>query len=92
MKRVYTITIFDLELTIKTDADERRVQEVAAFVRRKYDQIKAAAPQVPSADQMALTVLDVANDYFEMRDLMAQLQTQVESKSDQLIARIESLA
>ena len=90
MKRVYTITIFDREFCIKTDADENRVREIAAYLQRKYDDIKAAAHNAPQPDQVVMTALDIANDFFEMRDLVSDLKSHVEERSDRMITRIES--
>jgi len=85
VKRVYTITVFDEELTIKTDADEKRIQEIAEYLQQKYDAVKAAAAHSHWSQQMALTILDVANDYFDMKD-------HVEDKSSQIILHIDSIA
>ncbi len=92
MDRVYNIIVFDQEVSIRTDADERRVQELAAYLRRKFEQIKTNVGQAPSATQMALAVLDVANDYFEARDRVSELESHVEKRSDKIISRIELLA
>lgn len=90
MKRVYTINIFEREFSIKTDADEDRVREIADYLQRKYDEIKVAAHGAPQADQVVMTALDIANDLFEMRDLVSDLKSHIEERSDRMITRIES--
>jgi cell division protein ZapA (FtsZ GTPase activity inhibitor) len=90
VKRVYTVTIFDREFSIKTDADENRVREIAGYLQRKYEDIKAAANSAPQPDQVVMTALDIANDFFEMRDLISDLKSHIEERSDRMITRIES--
>jgi len=92
VKRVYTIKIFDQDFSIKTDADENRVHELAAYLQQRFDRIKAAAHNASRPDQMALTLLDVANDFFEVRDLLSEVKSEVESRSNQMISRIESIS
>ena len=37
-----------------------------------------------------MTALDIANDFFEMRDLVSDLKSHIEERSDRMITRIES--
>ncbi len=92
MKRVYTIKIFDQDFSIKTEADESRIQELAEYLQQRFDKIKVAARHASRPDQMALTLLDVANDFFEVRDLLSEVKSEVESRSNQMISRIESIS
>ena len=92
MKRIYRIRIFDEEVSIKTDADEDRVQELTAYVQAKFNQVKSATPNTPRPYQMALAILDVANDFLDMRELVSDLKSRVEEMSTKMILRIESIS
>lgn len=92
MNRVYTIKIFDQDFSIKTDADESRIHELAAYLQQRFDKIKSATRNASRPDQMALTLLDVANDFFEARDLLSEVKSEVESRSNKMISRIESIS
>ena len=92
MKKVYKIRIFDEEVSIKTDADEDRVKELTAYVEEKFTQVRTATPSAPRPYQMALAILDVANEFLDMRELVTGLKSHVEEMSTKLIVRIDSIS
>jgi len=92
VKRVYQINIFDQEVSVKTDADEERVREIAAYLQQKFAEIKSIARNASHPDQMALTALDIANDLFDMQKRISDLKSHVEEKSNGMISRIESIS
>lgn len=92
MKNVYTIRIFDEEISVKTDASEDQLQMLTAYLQEKFDQIKSTVPNTSRSHQMALAILAVATDYFDMRELVTDLKVRVEEMSTKMIVRIESIS
>jgi cell division protein ZapA (FtsZ GTPase activity inhibitor) len=92
VKKVCTLRIFDEEISVKTDADEEQLQRLTAYLQEKFEQIKSTAPNTSRSHQMALAILAVATDYFDMRELVEDLKARVEEMSTKMIVRIESIS
>jgi len=89
VKYVRNITVFDLQLSVMTEADESQVSALAEYLQKKYEEIKSVSSNAPRANVMALAALNVANEYFEARNKVLNLERTLEARSRKIIEKIE---
>lgn len=92
MKQVYKIVVFDTELTVRSDASESQIRELADYLQKKYDEAKTISRNVPRANVMALAALHVASDLFDAQDAMQHMHRTLEARSERILQKIEKAA
>jgi cell division protein ZapA len=78
------------EYSIKSDVEERYVHQIGEYLNKKVGEILKTTKTVATLNIIILAAMDIANDYFQMRDLNEELTDMVESKSSNLIDYIDS--
>ncbi|MBI4774854.1 MAG: cell division protein ZapA [Deltaproteobacteria bacterium] len=91
MKKAYNIVVFGMEISVRSEADESQVSALAEYLQRKYDEVKSVSQNAPRANLMALAALNVASDYFEVRDSAQVMQRALEARSKRIISKIDQL-
>ena len=66
-----------------------RLQAVAALVQERLKELATVLPSSPLAELAILAALNLASDYLDMQDDHQHLRTEIESKSKNLIQRLE---
>ena len=61
------VTILGQRMRLKADDDPRRIEQLAAYIQRKVDEISAGAA-VPPTKLAVLAALNIADDYFRALD------------------------
>ena len=82
--RVIHIEVYGQRYPIRTTLDARYVQDLAAFVDRK---MRAAADASPSSDSVGLavlTALNVADEFFRVRDQRSDDVETLSSRAEEL--------
>jgi cell division protein ZapA (FtsZ GTPase activity inhibitor) len=87
-KHTAEIQILGQRLVLRAEADPRRLEHLAAYVKRKVDELAAHAP--PSSTKLALlAAFNIADDYFRTVDELRELKRQVASKSRTLLSALD---
>ncbi len=89
MKNLYQITVFDQELSVRTDADESQVNALAEYLQKKYEEVKTVSQNAPRTNLMALAALNAASELFEARERVEEMRRALVAKSEKLIEKIE---
>ena len=90
MKKSYEVSILNQKLVLKSEADERYVHKVADFVNKKIHEITANTKSVSTLSVAILTALNVADDYFKLREKSKQGSPGAAKKLKSIIALIDS--
>ena len=94
MEQVLTIEILGQPFTFKTDADVSNAKAVADFVIKSVDQArKQCAQGTLSPDKgaiLTLTALNIANEYFDLKNKHQQLLQDISQRSTNLLHTLES--
>ncbi len=90
MKNSYEVSILNQKFVIKSDADERYVHRVADYVNKKLHDIMSSLKSVSTLRVAILATLNVADDYFKMRDRKKESSQAVEKKIKSILSMIES--
>ena len=88
-ERLVEIKAFGQTYTVKTDAEEDYIQEVARYVNEKMDEVLKKTRSVSTMNVAILTALNIADDLLKERERKNALLREVEMKSKDLAEKID---
>jgi cell division protein ZapA len=88
-ERLVEIKVFGQTYTVKTDAEEDYIQEVARYVNEKMDEVLKKTRSVSTMNVAILTALNIADDLLKERERKNALLREVEMKSKDLAEKID---
>ena len=83
------IKVLGQTFTVKADAGEPHIQEVAHYVNEKIDEILTKTKSVSSLNVAILAALNIADDLLKERERRKTLLREVNLKSKDLVERID---
>jgi cell division protein ZapA len=83
------IKVLGQTFTVKADAGEPHIQEVAQYVNEKIDEILTKTKSVSSLNVAILAALNIADDLLKERERRKTLLREVNLKSKDLVERID---
>jgi cell division protein ZapA len=89
MERTVEIKVFGQTYTVKTDAEEDHIQEVARYVNEKMDEVLKKTRSVSTLNVAILTALNIADDLLREKKGRAALLREIEMKSMDLAEKID---
>lgn len=78
-------------LTIRSDRDPEVVRELAQYVDTKVREIRDAAPRASNDKLLMMTSLTVAEELFEAREEIDELQDEIQNRVAEMRQLIEQL-
>ncbi|OGP62668.1 MAG: hypothetical protein A2170_05200 [Deltaproteobacteria bacterium RBG_13_53_10] len=88
-ERLVEIKVFGQTYTVKSDAEEEHVREVARFVNQKMEDVLKKTRSVSTLNVAILTALNIADDLLKERKRNTALFQEVRIKSKDLVERID---
>jgi len=88
-ERLVEIKVFGQTYTVKTDAEEDYIQEVAKYVNEKMEEVLKKTKSVSTVNVAILTALNIADDLLREKEKRTALLREVESKSKDLVEKID---
>lgn len=88
-ERSVEIKVFGQTYTVKTDAEEDHIQEVARHVNQKMDEILKKTRSVSTLNVAILTALNIADDLLKEKEKRITLIREIENKSKDLAEKID---
>lgn len=89
MKRSVTVEVAGQRFTLKTDADESYVRELASYVNEKMGEAKSGSRTFSTHALAILAALHIADDLFQLRRRDGEMRRKVKEKSRALLGLIE---
>ncbi len=84
-----TVTILGQDYTIRGDADPEYIQKLARYINEKMEEY-SSDHSVGSPLQVAiLTLLNITDEYFQVRELKSGVDGVVEEKARNLISMLD---
>jgi cell division protein ZapA len=87
-ERLVEIKVFGQTYTVKTDAEEDYIQEVAKYVNEKMEEVLKKTKSVSTLNVAILTALNIADDLLKEKEKRIALFREVEAKSKDLVEKI----
>jgi cell division protein ZapA len=88
-ERLVEIKVFGQTYTVKTDAEEDYIQEVAKYVNEKMDEVLKKTKSVSTVNVAILTALNIADDLLKEKEKRIALLREVDAKSRDLGEKID---
>lgn len=88
-ERSVEINVFGQTYTVKTDAEEDYIQEVARYVNEKMDEVLKKTRSVSTLNVAILTALNIADDLLKEKEKRMALLREIEIKSKDLAEKID---
>jgi cell division protein ZapA len=88
-ERLVEIKVFGQTYTVKTDAEEDYIQEVAKYVNEKIEEVLRKTKSVSTLNVAILTALNIADDLLREKEKRTALLREVEAKSKDLVEKID---
>ncbi len=88
-ERLVEIKVFGQTYTVKTDAEEDYIQEVAKYVNEKIEEVLKKTKSVSTLNVAILTALNIADDLLREKEKRITLLREVETKSKDLVEKID---
>jgi cell division protein ZapA len=85
-----TITILGKEYSIKSDVEKESLNRIAGHLNKKVDEIIRTAKTATVHNVLILAAMNIADEYFQEKNLNQELIGYVEGKSDQLLQNIRT--
>lgn len=86
-----TVEIRGQRITIRTDRDPEFVQRLARYVDGTLEELHKAAPTVPNDKLLLLAGLTVAEELFETREQLEQMQTKLDETAQTMFDLIDQV-
>jgi len=74
----YTITVNGLELSFKTDADEKRIQAAQALLEERFSELSKDGRYISREKLLTLLALGIADDFLELNQRLAGLEARMQ--------------
>jgi cell division protein ZapA len=78
------VYILGQKYTIKGDAPEEYIRELASYVDKKLKEVFNAVPNVTPVKASILAALDIADELFRLRNQQEEMARHIEEKTDLL--------
>jgi cell division protein ZapA len=89
MKRQVTVQIAGQRYTLRTDADEEAVNELAAFVDARIREVQRQGRVADTQAAATLAALQIAEELFAERQGSAELRKKIREKGRTLLQLLE---
>ncbi|MDO9631392.1 MAG: cell division protein ZapA [Humidesulfovibrio sp.] len=74
----YTITVNGLELSFKTDADEKRIQAAQTLLEDRFSELSKDGRYISREKLLTLLALGIADDFLELRQRLEGLEARMQ--------------
>lgn len=73
----YTLNLFGLDISFKTDAENDRIEAAQAYLEDKYSELTAGAGDLSKEKALTFLLLSLADDYLVSETKRAQLEEKI---------------
>ncbi len=90
----YAVNIFGEEMIVIGDVSQDYVKELAGYINKMGEEIKHAYPRLPRRRLFGLSLINLADEYFKLRDKYidrVKEKKQLENENEKLRKKINSL-
>ncbi|WP_319469618.1 cell division protein ZapA [uncultured Pseudodesulfovibrio sp.] len=74
----YTLNLFGLDISFKTDAENHRIDAAQEYLEKKYKELIAGAGDLSKEKALTFLLLSLADDFLVSEHKLAQLEEKIE--------------
>lgn len=91
MKERFSIKILGQEISVLSDSGDEHVTKVVDYINKKAEEIGKESSNMTTLNIAILVALNVADEYFKVKQVKEELCIQLESRSERLINLIKEI-
>ncbi|MBW1854776.1 MAG: cell division protein ZapA [Deltaproteobacteria bacterium] len=84
------LNILGKEYSIKSNLEEKSLNQISEYLNHKVTEVLKTTKTVATNNILILTAMNIANDYFQEKNLNEEIIATVDTKSGKLIDYIDS--
>ncbi|MGL1860985.1 MAG: cell division protein ZapA [Pseudodesulfovibrio sp.] len=73
----YTLNLFGLEISFKTDAESDRIEAAQAYLESKYNELTGGAGDLSKEKALTFLLLSLADDFLVNKSKLARLEEKI---------------
>ena len=73
----YTLNLFGLEISFKTDAENDRIEAAQAYLEEKYKELTTTAGDLSKEKALTFLLLSLADDYLVGQQKLERLEEKI---------------
>ncbi|MBN1898774.1 MAG: cell division protein ZapA [Spirochaetes bacterium] len=83
------VNILGNEYTLKTDADEYYIKQLADYLNKKFLEMTHKGHGPSTLKESIMVALNVADDFFRLKEQVEKTERDLKTRADELIKKIE---
>ena len=83
------VSIFGNTYNIQGDADPAYIDSLAAYLNAKMNEVSDSMPSASAMQVAILAALNIADEYFQLRDIQSAVTNDIETRTNALISMLE---
>jgi cell division protein ZapA len=83
------VPIYGNTYTIQGDASPDYIESLTKYLNAKMEEVASAIPSATSMQVAVLAALNIADEYFQLRDLQSTATIDIEKRANALISMLE---
>jgi cell division protein ZapA len=92
LKKRFSITILGQEISVLSDSGDEHVTQVVDYINKKAEEIGKNSGNMTSLNIAILVALNIADEYFQVKEVEEERHRQVENRSERLINLIKEVS
>ncbi len=88
-KNIIKTEIFGTNYTLKTDAEEEYVKQIAKAINERMNAIAEKNPDLPSFKIAVLCLIETMDDMLKTKKNLKEIESELSAKTSELISKIE---
>lgn len=89
MSNKVRVSIYGNTYTIQGDASPEYIDSLSRYVSLKMDEVSRTMPSANTVQVAILAALNIADEYFQLKDMQTTDVAEIEKKTDMLISMLE---
>jgi|APHig6443718053_1056840.scaffolds.fasta_scaffold54157_2 cell division protein ZapA len=89
MSNKVRVSIYGNTYTIQGDASPEYIDSLSGYLNMKMDEVSRTMPSANTVQVAILAALNIADEYFQLKDMQSTVTTDIEKKTDMLISMLE---
>jgi cell division protein ZapA len=73
----YTLNLFGLDISFKTDAENDRIDAAQEYLEKKYSDLTIAASDLSKEKALTFLLLSLADDFLVTKTQLAQMEEKI---------------
>jgi cell division protein ZapA len=91
LKKQYHIRVLGEDISVLSDSGDEHVETVVKYVNDKVKEIQNTAKTINTVHVAILAALNIADEYYKVKEIKEDICQQMESRSEKLIHLINEI-